>query len=90
MKLPFRWAHRVFIVLQIIASTLALVVAVPCMIISLALFAVPGRDYAPSDMFHGLRQFFFRLFAGRALRPFTLRSSLPRGTSIRGRGDTNI
>ena len=90
MKLRFRSARWLFIVLQIIASIIALIVTIPSMIILFAFFAVPGRDYTPSGMFHSFRQFFFRVFAGRGLRPFTLRTSLPAGPSIRADGNTTI
>jgi len=90
VKLPFRWAHRVFIVLQVIASICALILAIPCTVILFSFLFLPGPDYRPSDTFHGLRRFFFRIFAGRTLRPITLRTSLPSGTSVRAKGDTTI
>ena len=90
VKLSLRWAHRVFVILQVIASIIAVALAIPVMIIGLAFYGLPGRDYMPSDLFHGLRRFFFRLFAGRTLRPFTLRTSLPRGPGIHATSDTSI
>jgi hypothetical protein len=89
-QLPFRWARRVFIVLQIIASVLAFVLAIPWKVILFAFFFIPGPDYSPSDTFHTLRRFFFRTFAGRLLRPITLRTSLPPGTSVHASGNTII
>jgi len=83
MKLRFRWAHRLFIALQVVASFCALILTVPCLIILLAFLFIPGHDFRPSDMFHALRRLFFRVFAGRTLRPFILRTSLPAGSSIR-------
>jgi hypothetical protein len=90
MKLRFRWAHHLFIALQVVSSFCALIIIVPCLIILLAFLFVPGYDFRPSEMFHGLRRFFFRVFAGRTLRPFTLRTSLPAGSSLRASGNKTI
>jgi hypothetical protein len=86
MKIQFRRAHRLLIALQLLASFCALIITVPCLIVLLAFLFVPGYDFAPSEMFHGLRRFFFRVFAGRTLLPFTLRTSLPAGSSLRASG----
>jgi hypothetical protein len=88
MKFRFRGAHRLFIALQVVASLCALIITVPCLIILLAFLFVPGYDFNPSDMFHGLRRFFFRVFAGHTLRPLTLRTSARTGSSIRASGNT--
>ncbi len=90
MKLAFAWARRVFIALQIIASGFALFVVLPVMVALLFVYCLPGVDYSPPELFHSLRRFFFRLFAGRTLRPFTLRTSLPRGSSITASDQTTI
>jgi hypothetical protein len=90
MKLAFRWARRLFIVLQVFASILALLVLLPVMVGLMFVYCFPGVDYSPSELFHSLRRFSFRLFAGRTLRPFTLRASLPSGTSITVRDNTTI
>ena len=90
MKLAFPWARRVFIALQVIASGLALLVLAPVMVALLFVYCLPGVDYPPSELFHSLRRFFFRLLAGHTLRPFTLRASLPRGSSITASDHTTI
>lgn len=90
MKLRFRWAHRLFIALQVVASFCALIITIPCMIILFAFLFIPDREFCPSDTFHALRHFFFRVFAGRTLRPFTLRASLPAGSNIRSSNNTTI
>ena len=90
MKFRVRTARVIFIVLQVVASAVSLIVIIPWMIALFALWVVPGWDYTPSELFHSLRRFFFRVFAGRTLRPFTLRASLPSGTSIRASSDTRI
>ncbi len=89
MTLRYRSARRLTVVLQIIASLIALVLTVPSFIL-IVLFHTPSRDLIPSDIFHGLRRFFFRIFCGPKLRPFILRTSLPAGPSIRKDRDENI
>lgn len=86
MTLRYRSARRLTVVLQIIASLIALVLTLPSFIL-IVLFHTPSRDLIPSDTFHAFRRFFF---AGHTLRPFILRSSLPAGTSIREDRDLNI
>ena len=90
MKLSFSWARRAFIGLQIVGSLLALLLLLPVMLVLLALWCFPGVDYPTSELFQSLRRFFFRLFAGRALRPFTLRASLPSGPGIKASDNTTI
>jgi hypothetical protein len=76
--------------LQIIAALCALILTIPCIVFLIAAIYIPRWDYTPSDTFHRLRRFFFRIFAGRALRPVTLDASVPAGTNIRTTSDTNI
>ena len=90
MKLAIRWARRALIFLQIIASALAFLVVVPVMVALLFVYCLPRVDYPPSELFHSLRRFFYRLLAGRTLRPFTLRASLPTGPSIKASDNTTI
>jgi hypothetical protein len=80
----------VFGVLQIVASAFAVALLLPLMVALLFLYSLPGLDYKPSALFHRLRRFVFRVFAGRALRPFTLRASLPSGPSIKASDETTI
>lgn len=84
MKLRFRSARRLLVFLQVIAS----LVTIPWVIMLFVLFFTPARDWTPSDTFHSLRRFFFRILAGRTLRPLILRTSLPAGTSIRSSSNT--
>jgi hypothetical protein len=90
MTLRYRSARRLTVVLQIIASLIALVLTIPCIIILIFLLWTPSRDFVPSDVFHAFRRFFFRIFSGHTLRPFILRTSLPAGPSIREDRDPNI
>ena len=89
-KLSFRWARHTFGLLQVVASAFAVTLLLPFMVALLFLYSLPGLDYQPSELFHGLRRFFFRAFAGRSLRPFTLRASLPPGPSIKASDNTTI
>lgn len=90
MKLRYRNARWLFSSLQVIASILAFAFALPCIIFLLAMWALPPRDFLPSEVFHNIRRFVFRVFAGRTLRPITLRTSLPAGSSIRSRDNTTV
>ena len=79
-----------FGVLQVAASAFAVALLLPLMVALLFFYSFPGLDYQPSELFHSLRRFFFRMFAGRTLRPFTLRASLPSGPSIKASDNTTI
>ena len=77
-------------ILQIIASLCALILIIPCIVILIVALYIPRWDYTPSDTFHKFRRFFFRIFAGQALRPVTLNASAPAGTNIRASSEANI
>ena len=64
MKVRFWLARRLWIFLQIVASLCALVLTIPCIVFLIAALYIPRWDYTPSDTFHSLRRFFFRVFAG--------------------------
>jgi len=71
------------LLLQIVASVIALLLVIPSIIVIFFMCYIPSRDFMVSDTFHAWRRLFYRMFAGRALRPFTLRASLPSGTGIK-------
>ena len=82
-QLRFRSARRMALLLQMVASGLALLLVIPSLIVMFLLWYVPTRDFVVSDIFHAWRRLFYSIFAGRTLRPFTLRASLPSGTGIK-------
>jgi hypothetical protein len=79
-----------FVTFRIVSSAISLILVVPFTVLLLLLDAIPGYDFSPSKVFHRLRTFFFRLFAGRTFRRITLRARLPAGPSITSRGNTTI
>jgi hypothetical protein len=68
MKLRFRSARRLLVVLKATASLSALIVTIPCVIILFGLFFAPIRDWTPWDTFYKLRRSFFRVLSGRSGR----------------------
>jgi hypothetical protein len=71
------------LLLQVVASMMAVLLVVPSIIVMVLIWYIPSRGSMISDIFHGWRRLFYRLLAGRALRPFTLRASLPSGPGIK-------
>ena len=74
-------ARRIVFVIHIFASFAA---ATLTPLVVIIFFVILWDVVGPSEVFCAFRRVFIRLLSGQTLRPFTLRASLPRGTSVRG------
>lgn len=73
MTIRFRTARRLALVIRLLATLSATLLATPIIILLLVLWLFPGLDFSVSDIFCGLRRFFIGLYSGHGLRPITLR-----------------